>query len=71
MLKELIFVIEEDPEGGYNAEAMGVSIITQGDTIEELKKNIIDAIKCHFDDESQIPQIIKLHYIKEEFLKYA
>jgi predicted RNase H-like HicB family nuclease len=71
MLRELIFVIEEDPEGGYNAEALGVSIITQGDSVEELKKNILDAIKCHFENEEEIPKIIKLHYIKEEFLKYA
>ena len=71
MLKELIFLIEEDPEGGFNAQGLGVSIFTEADSIEELKKNIIEAIKCHYDNESEIPKLIKLHYIKEEILKYA
>lgn len=49
-MNEIIFMIEEDPDGGYNAEGLGHSIFTDGDTIPELKKNILDAMKCHFDD---------------------
>jgi dephospho-CoA kinase len=48
-VKEMIFLVEDDPEGGYNARALGHSIFTQADTREELKENITDAIKCHFD----------------------
>jgi predicted RNase H-like HicB family nuclease len=50
MDKELIFVVEESEEGGYNARAIGVSIFTDGDTISELKNNIKEAVICHFDE---------------------
>ncbi len=68
---EIIFLIENDPEGGYNAQALGYSIFTEGETAEELKKNIIDALKCHFDNESDIPRIIRLHFVREDILVYA
>lgn len=59
-MKEIIFLIEEDPDGGYNAEGLGHAIFTDADTIEELKENILDAIECHFDDEKYIPKIIEI-----------
>jgi predicted RNase H-like HicB family nuclease len=46
---EILFLVEEAIEGGYNARARNESIFTQGDTIEQLKLNIADAIECHFD----------------------
>jgi len=67
-MKEIIFVVEEDPEGRYTAQALGYSIFTEGDTIEEIKKNVKDAINCHFD-EKETPLFIRLHIVKEE--KYA
>jgi predicted RNase H-like HicB family nuclease len=48
-VNEIIFLIEDDPEGGYSAKALGHSIYTQGQSKEELKRNISDAIECHFD----------------------
>lgn len=71
MDKEIIFVVEEDPEGGFTARALGFSIFTQGDTMQELKDNIRDALACHFDKESEIPKVIRLHMVKEEVLAYA
>ncbi len=71
MDKEIIFVVEEDPEGGYSAKALGYSIFTQGETIQELKENIKDALLCHFNYESDIPKVIRLHIVKEEVLAYA
>ncbi|MBI5206209.1 MAG: 2-oxoisovalerate dehydrogenase [Candidatus Firestonebacteria bacterium] len=68
---EIIFLIEEDPEGGYNAQAIGESIFTQGDTISELKHNIKEALSCHFESEKDIPNIIRLHFVNEEILSYA
>lgn len=70
-MKEIIFIVEEDPEGGYNANALGYSIITQGETISELKTNIKDALKCYFSEEKDIPQIIRLHMVSEEVFAYA
>ena len=70
-MKEIIFLIEEDPDGGYNAEGLGYSIFTEGETEEELKENILDALKCHFDNEKDIPKVIRLHFVKEEVPTYA
>ena len=47
---ELIFLVEEALEGGYTARALGESIFTEGDTLEELKTNIREATICHFDE---------------------
>jgi len=69
-MKEIIFIVEEDPEGGYTAQSVGYSIFTEGETLEELKKNIKDALKCHFEKED-LPLFIRLHIIKEEKFAYA
>jgi predicted RNase H-like HicB family nuclease len=71
MMNEIIFMIEDDPEGGYNAQALGYSIFTQGETVEELKENIMDALRCHFDEITDIPRIVRLHFVKEEILNYV
>ncbi|MDM8536873.1 hypothetical protein QUF70_08990 [Desulfobacterales bacterium HSG17] len=70
-MNEIIFLVEEDLDGGYNAQALGQSIYTEGDTIEELKKNILDALRCHFDNIQEIPKIVRLQFIHEEILEYA
>ncbi|MFM8742941.1 MAG: type II toxin-antitoxin system HicB family antitoxin [Cytophagales bacterium] len=62
-MNEIIFLVEESPEGGFTAKALGVSIVTEGDTIDELRENIKDAIHCHFEDNK--PKIVRLHLIKE------
>jgi len=56
---EIIFAVEESPEGGFEAKALGYSIYTQADTIEELKGMVQDAVRCHFDEGSQ-SRIIRL-----------
>jgi len=68
---ELIFLIEEDPESGYNAKALGPSIFVQGETIADLKNNIKDALECHYDSKEDIPQIIRLHIVHDEIFAYA
>jgi predicted RNase H-like HicB family nuclease len=70
-MKEIIFMLEEDPEGGFTARALGLSIFTQGNTIDEIKKNIKDAVRCHFETEEEIPKVIRLHQVKEEVFTYA
>lgn len=67
MKDEIIFLVEESLEGGYEAKALGYSIFTQADTYEELKEAVKDAILCHFEEE-QMPQIIRLHQVKEDVL---
>jgi hypothetical protein len=57
MMDEIIFVVRESPEGGYEAHALGHSIFTEADTLEELRRQVQDAVQCHFPDESR-PKIL-------------
>lgn len=66
-MNEIIFLVEDDIEGGYNARALGESIFTQGDNIEDLRANIRDAVACHFEPENK-PKMIRLHFVTEEVL---
>jgi len=44
-------VFEEQPEGGYTALVPSLpGCISEGDTFEEAKKNISDAIKLYLED---------------------
>ena len=67
MSSEIIFVIEESTEGGYEAHALGHSIHTQAENFEELKENVKDAVRCHFE-EKNMPHILRLHMVKDEML---
>jgi hypothetical protein len=64
---EIIFLVEESIEGGYEARALGHSIFTEADTVEELREMVRDAIVCHFDEEDR-PAVVRLHFVKEELL---
>ena len=66
-MNEIIFLIQDAPEGGYSARALGESIFTEGDTLDELKRNIRAAVECHFED-GQAPKILRLHFVREEIL---
>lgn len=65
--KEIIFSVEESPEGGYEARALGYSIYTQAESLEELRKMVRDAVNCHFD-EDQKPSVIRLHWVRDEVI---
>jgi len=64
---EIIFAIEESPEGGYEARALGHPIFTEADGMEELKAMLRDAVRCHFDD-AERPRVIRLHLVKDEVI---
>jgi len=66
-MTEIIFVVEDAPEGGLIARALGESIFTEADTVEELKINVKEAVECHFDPAS-MPKMIRLHMVKEELI---
>ena len=66
-MSEVIFLIEDAPEGGYTARALGYSIYTQADTWDELKLAIQDAITCHFD-EQQRPSLVRMHHVHDEVI---
>lgn len=66
-MTEIIFLVEEDPEGGYSAHALGESIFTQADDLIELRAMVRDAVQCHFDEDAR-PKLIRLHIVKEEVI---
>ena len=66
-MTEIFFLVEEATEGGYTARAIGESIFTEAETLQELKVNVREAVHCHFD-ETNLPKIIRLHLVKEEIL---
>jgi hypothetical protein len=66
-MAEILFLVEEAPEGGFTARALGHSIYTEADTWDELKTAVQDAVQCHFE-EDQKPRVIRLHYLREEVL---
>ncbi|MBI4306495.1 MAG: 2-oxoisovalerate dehydrogenase [Chloroflexi bacterium] len=66
-MKELIFIVEEAPEGGYTARALDQSIFTEADSLESLRTQIRDAVACHFEPENA-PSVIRLHYVREEVM---
>lgn len=47
------FFIQTDPEGGYTAQAVGYSIYTQGETLDETARNIKEAVECHFGEDKK------------------
>jgi hypothetical protein len=64
---EIIFSVQESPEGGYEARALGHSIFSQAESLEELKTMLRDAVACHFDG-SEKPSVIRLHFVKDEVI---
>jgi len=66
-MSEIIFLVEEAPEGGYTARALGSPIFTQADTLDELHANVRDAVQCHFD-EGKAPPVIRLHFVRDEVI---
>ena len=66
---EIIFEVRQDEvDGGYNAHALGHAIFTQGDTLEELRTMVKDAVSCHFGDAPERPRLIRLHFVRDEVL---
>ncbi|HTW94233.1 MAG TPA: hypothetical protein VMD30_05545 [Tepidisphaeraceae bacterium] len=64
---EILFVIEEAPEGGFVARGVGADIVTEGETLDEVRRNVREAVECHFE-EGQAPRLIRLHFVRDEVL---
>jgi hypothetical protein len=66
-MSEILFLVEEAPEGGYTARALGELIFTEADDMASLHAQVRDAVRCHFD-EGQAPRLIRLHFTHEEVI---
>ena len=60
MKNEIIFLVKESPGGGYEARALGPSIFTQADTLEELNNMMQDGVRCHFEEDDR-PALIRFY----------
>lgn len=67
MNTEIVFVVEEAPEGGYTARAAGQAIFAEADSMPELHAQVRDAVTCHFDPETA-PKLIRLHFVRDEVI---
>ena len=62
-MSEIIFEVNEDePDGGYSASALGFGIHTEGETLDELRRNVREAVDCYFDESMDRPRLIRLHW---------
>jgi hypothetical protein len=66
-MNEVIFTVEEAPEGGYIARALGYDIFTEADSVPALREAVRDAVRCHFDEGSG-PRVIRLHFVRDEVI---
>lgn len=67
-MSEIVFLVEEDPDGGYTARALGESIFTQADELTTLRENVRDAVRCHFGEDAARPKAIRLHFVRDEVI---
>ena len=66
-MNEIIFLIEDAPEGGFTAKALDAAIFTEAEDINDLHLNLRDAVDCHFEPLSK-PKMIRLHFVREEVI---
>lgn len=66
-MNEIIFLVEESPEGGFTARALGESIFTEAEGVDQLHETVRDAVRCHFDDGKE-PGVVRLHFVREEVI---
>ncbi len=67
MASEIIFLVSDSPEGGFEARALGHSIYTEADSVDDLRAMVRDAVAVHFDA-TERPAVIRLHFVREEVL---
>ncbi len=67
-MTEIVFLVEDDPDGGYTAGALGESVFTQADDLKTLREMVRDAVQCHFPDEQSRPKVIRLHIVRDEVI---
>lgn len=66
-MSEVIFSVQDEPEGGFSARALDHAIFTQAETLEELRAMVREAVRCHFDDDER-PKVIRLHFVRDEVI---
>ncbi|MCC6960357.1 MAG: 2-oxoisovalerate dehydrogenase [Dehalococcoidia bacterium] len=66
-MEEIIFVVNEAPEGGFTARALGEPIFTEADDLPTLHERVRDAVRCHFE-EGRAPRLVRLHFVRDDVI---
>ena len=66
-MNELVFEVTQEADGGFVAEALGESIVTQADSWDELRANVREAVAAFYFDQPA-PARIRLHLVRDEVL---
>ena len=53
---------------GTRQAPLGYGIHTQGESVEEIRSNVKEAVDCYFDDTLPRPKVIRLHFVRDEVL---
>lgn len=67
-MTEIVFLVEDDADGGLTARAIGASIFTQADDMATLREAVRDAVRCHYPDAAGRPKLIRLHSVRDEVI---
>ncbi|MGQ4646319.1 2-oxoisovalerate dehydrogenase [Lyngbya aestuarii] len=68
-MTEIIFLVEDNPKRGYVARALSQSILTQPDSIQELRELVKDAVHCHYPDKvTRLKMRSLLHKAAQRFV---
>jgi len=71
-MRELIFEVTQEADGGFIAECLTDSIVTEADTWDQLRHNVKEVVRAfYFDQLDKLPTTIRLHLVKDEVLAYA
>ncbi len=64
-MTKIVFLIEEDIDGGYTARAMRESIFTQAEDIDTLREMMRNAVHCHFPRAQTRPIVIREYRVRD------
>lgn len=67
-IMELIFEIRDAEEGGFYARSLGHGIFTEADGWDELRANVLEAVLLHFEEATDRPRLVQMHYVKDELI---
>jgi predicted RNase H-like HicB family nuclease len=67
---EIVFGVTQENDGGYVAECLSHDIFTQGDSWEQLRANVREAVSAYFFDQPK-PSAVRLHLVRDELLAGA
>jgi hypothetical protein len=69
-MSELVFEVTQEADGGFCAECLTENILTQADNWDELRRNVLQAVRAFFFD-ATVPARIRLHFVRDEVLSVA